>query len=420
MQADIITIGDEILIGQVVDTNSAWMAKALNNLGVQVRRISSISDSVEAITRTLDEARGQVDLVLMTGGLGPTSDDLTRPTLATYFQCRLRRDKEVLKHVTAIFERSGRTMPEVNALQADVLDIAEVLFNHAGTAPGMYIEREQMHYFIMPGVPGEMQHIMQTHILPRIQKMPQRKVLYHRTLLTAGLGESFLAEQIVDIEAELPQHMHLAYLPDFGQVRLRLSATGDTQAKLEEETAAYLVRIKDRLEDYWVSDDGSSLIENILNIMKLNRLSLSVAESCTGGHMAALITAIPGCSAVFKGGVIAYHRSVKETVLSVPAGIIGEYGVVSTQTAEAMARGARERFKSDYAVATTGIAGPDGGSDKLKVGTVCVAVAGKHQVISRTLALGSVRKMTIEKASIQGMILLRSLLLKEFSEINNG
>ena len=421
MLADIITIGDEILIGQIVDTNSAWMAKELNALGIQVRKISSISDSSEALIQTLDAAKGKCDLILVTGGLGPTSDDLTKPTLARYFKTNLRVDAEVLKHVQAIFKRNGRgAMPQVNALQAEVLENAEILFNLAGTAPGMYIQDDGMHYFIMPGVPSEMRYIMETHVRARIQAMPGRIGIYHQSLLTVGLGESYLAEQIADIEAALPKHIGMAYLPDFGQVRLRLSGQGQDLQVLQEEVSTYIQALKQRLKGFWVSDDGSSLVESLLKQMQVQGLTLSTAESCTGGRVASMLTAVPGCSAVYQGGVVAYHPSLKTQVLGVSTALMDQYGVVSPETAAGMAEGARKQFKSDYAISSTGIVGPDGGSTTQAVGTVCLAVAGPKETITRTFSFGAFRESNIEKASIQAMILLRSLLYKENSEIKHG
>lgn len=418
MQAEIITIGDELLIGQITDTNSAWMAKQLNAIGIHVKQISSVADDSTDIIVALTLASGRADLVFVTGGLGPTKDDVTKQALSVYFGCGLRRDEGVLAHVESIFSRSGRPMLEINRRQADVLDNSDVLFNDLGTAPGMWVMHKRKPYIIMPGVPFEMKHIMQERVLPRLRNMAGRQPLWHHTLLTAGIGESFLAERIADIEDGLPPHIHLAYLPKPGLVRLRLTATGEDLTALKQETQAVANQLRERLGDHFLSDSDTTLEVLVRDFMQQQGLLLATAESCTGGNIARLITALPGSSSMFEGGAVTYSNSVKQALLGVKAETLDKHGAVSEQTVREMALGAQARFHVDYAIAVSGIAGPDGGTLAKPVGLVWIAVAGKTGAIARQFLFGHDRTINIERSSMAALFMLWQLLQEECAGIN--
>ena len=413
MQAEIITIGDEILIGQIIDSNSAWMAQQLNAIGIGVKQISSVADRPTDITDALNLAAGRADIILITGGLGPTKDDLTKQTLSAYFNCGLRRDPAVLAHVETIFSRSKRPMLEVNRRQADVLDSCDVLFNDMGTAPGMWVTHNGKSYVIMPGVPFEMKHIMLERVLPRLREMDGRQPLWHHTILTAGLGESFLAEKIADIEDALPSHIRLAYLPKPGMVRLRLTATGENLETLQQETSAIANQLHKRLGDHFLADEDTQLEILVHSFMRQRGLMLSTAESCTGGSIAQRITSLPGSSTMFEGGAVTYSNALKMELLGVNPGTLETYGAVSEQTAREMALGAQSRFQTDYSIAVTGIAGPDGGTDEKPVGLVWIAVAGKTGVVTHRFQFGHDRAVNIERSVTAALFMLWQLLHAE-------
>jgi len=413
MQAEIITIGDEILIGQIVDTNSAWIAQQLNSIGIHVKQISSVADDPSDILIALTLASGRADLILVTGGLGPTKDDVTKQTLSTYFDCGLRRAPEVLAHVEAIFRRGNRPILEINRRQADVLEKSEVLFNEMGTAPGMWITHKERPYVIMPGVPFEMKHIMRERVLPRLRSLDGRVPVWHHTLLTGGIGESFLAEQIADIEAALPAHIHLAYLPKPGLVRLRLTAIGENQERLKQETQTFADQLKERIGEYFLADEDTTLEKLIRDFMQEHELLLSTAESCTGGNIARLITSLPGSSSMFEGGAVTYSNAVKHSVLGVKEETLDQYGAVSEETVREMAVGAKTVFRTHYAIAVSGIAGPEGGTPEKPVGLVWIAVAGKDHVTARKYLFGQDRAINIERSSMAALGMLWQLLNSE-------
>lgn len=417
MQAEIITIGDEILIGQIIDTNSAWIAQQLNAIGIRVKQVSSVADHSADIIVALTLASGRADIILVTGGLGPTKDDVTRQALSVYFDCGLRRDAKVLAHVESIFRRSNRPMLEINRKQADVLDKSEVLFNEMGTAPGMWVMHKGRPYIIMPGVPFEMKHVMEERVLPRLRQFDGRLPLWHHTLLTGGIGESFLAEKIADIEAALPPHIHLAYLPKPGLVRLRLTAIGDTIATLKTETKVISRQIKERIGEYFLSDEDTSIEALIRDFMQQRQLLLATAESCTGGNIARLITALPGSSSMFEGGAVTYSNSIKTALLGVRQETLDQHGAVSEETVREMASGAQANFNVDYAIAVSGIAGPDGGTPEKPVGLVWIAVAGKKQVVARRHLFGHDRAINIERSSIAALLMLWQLLNTENNHV---
>lgn len=412
MLAEIITIGDEILIGQIVDTNSAWMAEQLNLIGIKVKQVSSVSDDADHIIEALQLAEKRADIILITGGLGPTKDDITKITMARYFNMGLRRDQETLEHVTDIFVRYNKPMIESNRKQADVPDGCTVIKNKNGTAPCMWFEEHGKIFVSMPGVPFEMKYLMEEEILPRLKKAFKLPAIIHKTILTANIGESFLAVELEEIEDSLPAHIKLAYLPKLGQIRLRLSGSGDDEHLLKAEVEAYAQQIIHKVRKYVVIDQDIALEKAILDIMEANNLTLSTAESCTGGYIAHLITQHPGCSAVYAGGAVTYSNALKMSVLGVHAETLQTYGAVSEQTVKEMAYGARINFKTDYAVAVSGVAGPDGGTEDKPVGTVWVAVANSHHVIARLFNFSNRRAQNIERSAIAAL----SMVLNEIKQ----
>jgi len=413
MKAEIITIGDEILIGQIVDTNSAWMAQQLNPLGIDVVQISSVPDKPEAIQQAFELAARRSDLILSTGGLGPTKDDVTKQTLAAYFNTTLRRDKQVEKHVEAIFSKLNRPMLEVNRQQADVLDHAVVLHNETGTAPGMWVEAKERIYVMMPGVPQEMKYLMENEVLPRLRQHPSQQTIWHRTLLTAGIGESFLAQQLSAFEDQLPRAIHLAYLPQYGQVKLRLTASGQDTLALDQQIALQFEKLQQLVAPYLVGIGDILLEQYILDNMGDAGLSLSVAESCTGGYLSHLLTRLPGSSRVFKGGGIVYSNALKTRLLDVAEETLATHGAVSEAVVIEMAQGAQRNFVTDYSIAITGIAGPDGGSDEKPVGTVWIAIAGRNGVRAKKFIFGKVRIPNIERAAANALVMLYDMVKTE-------
>lgn len=406
MYAEIITIGDEILIGQIVDTNSAWMGVELNKIGVKVKQITSISDEAEHIVSALEEAQKRADIILITGGLGPTKDDVTKITLSKYFNMPLKLDEVTLAHVKQFFEKLNRPMIEANIKQAEVPAGCTVIMNKNGTAPCMWFEHNGKIIVSMPGVPFEMKYLMTDEIIPRIQERFEMPFIVHQNILTAGLGESFLAEQIADIEEALPSHIKLAYLPKLGQVRLRLSATGNDENELLAEVAFHTRKIVERVDKYVVLTEDLPFEKAILDLMGMHGLTLSLAESCTGGYLSHLFTQHPGSSTVFQGGGVTYSNALKQSVLGVREETLFQFGAVSEQTATEMALGAVANFKTDYAIAITGVAGPDGGSDEKPVGTVWIAVANKQEVKAKLYKFASQRLQNIERSAMAAMMML--------------
>lgn len=413
MLAEIITIGDEILIGQIVDTNSAWMARELNLIGITVKQVSSVSDNAEHIIEALKLAEKRADIILITGGLGPTKDDITKITMARYFNMGFRRDQETLDHVTDIFVRYNRPMIDMNRKQADVPDGCTVIKNKNGTAPCMWFEERGKIFVSMPGVPFEMMYLMEEEILPRLKKAFKLPFITHKTILTANIGESFLAVEIEDIEDSLPAHIKLAYLPKLGQIRLRLSASGADEDSLKAEVEVYAQQIIARVKKYVVIDKDVPLEKALLDMMEANKLTLSTAESCTGGYIAHLITQHPGCSSVYAGGAVTYSNALKMSVLGVHSETLETFGAVSEETVKEMAYGARINFKTDYAVAVSGVAGPDGGSADKPVGTVWIAVANQHHVIARLFNFSNRRIQNIERSAIAALAMVLNELKQD-------
>ena len=410
MLAEIITIGDEILIGQIVDTNSAWMAQRLNAVGIRVKQISSVSDDEQHILTALNEAKGRADVILITGGLGPTKDDITKTTLAKYFGEGMVQNKEALDNVSRIFAKYNRPLLEVNIRQADVPQNCEIILNQNGTAPGMWFNHEGKVYVSMPGVPHEMMYMMEEEVIPKLKTTFTLPAIVHKTILTVGEGESFLAEKIADIESALPVHIKLAYLPKLGSVRLRLSAFGTDEQKLNNELNIYATQLINRIGTSVVTDVDIAIEKAILDEMAALGLTLSVAESCTGGYLSHLFTQHAGSSKVFLGGAVSYSNDLKESILGVTEETLWKHGAVSEQTVIEMVEGALRNFRSDYAIAVTGIAGPDGGTDEKPVGTVWIAVANKQKTFAHKYVFGRKRMQNIERTAITAMGMLIKLL----------
>lgn len=409
---EIITIGDELLIGQVIDTNSAWIGRELNKIGIDVVQKTAISDNVEHIISAFDSAKKRARIILVTGGLGPTKDDLTKQTLATYFNSGWRKEAAVEEHIRKIFEARNLPILEVNLEQALVPDNCETIFNHQGTAPGMWFEEDGHIFISMPGVPYEMVSMMENFVLPRLERLDNAQHIIHKTIVTAGIGESFLAKKIETVEDNLPPHIKLAYLPHYTSVRLRFTARGEDAADMQAELDGISSRIKELAGEYVIADEDIKLEQLIGRLLKERGQMLATAESCTGGYIAHLITSIPGSSAYFMGSVVSYDNKVKMGQLGVSAETLTNVGAVSSETVEQMARGVIELLGTDYAIATSGIAGPDGGTPEKPVGTVWIAVANKHKVLPLKFNFHGTRQAVIERTSITALNMLRKLILE--------
>lgn len=412
MKASILTVGDEILIGQIVDTNSSRIAQRLGEHGVSVCEMRSAGDTHEAITDALNELFTGCNLVIITGGLGPTKDDITKHTLARYFGAtRMTLHEPVLRHITELLGRRGIALSELNRNQALVPDVCEALPNLAGTAPGLWFERDGKLAIALPGVPYEMEYLMDSEVIPRLKKHFSLGKVYHKNITTAGIAESTLAEAVAAWEAGLPAHLRLAYLPSLSGVKLRLSCyAADTYADVADEVEVQLRHLRQLIPSHIVGYDDDTLESVVGQLLKVRRATLATAESCTGGRIAALITAQPGASAYFKGGIVAYSNDLKVQTLGVSLGDIEKFGAVSKAVVEQMAQGARRTLQVDYAVASSGIAGPDGGTPEKPVGTVWVAVATPREVFSHKLNFGNDRERTILRASYSVLNLLRLAL----------
>jgi nicotinamide-nucleotide amidase len=400
MFAEIITIGDEILIGQIIDTNSAFLGKQLNSIGVEIIRITSIQDKKNTILKALAEAEDRADIIITTGGLGPTKDDLTKHTLCTYFNDELVLDQKTLEHIEDIFRKYiSHPILEANRSQAYLPSKCIALINPYGTAPGMWFEKGEKVFVSMPGVPFEMKSLVRNEVLPRLKDRYNRPFIFHKTVLTYGLGESAIADKIEDWENKLPDFIKLAYLPSLGRVRLRLTARGDNEDLLQKEIGSQVEKLHEYIGDIIKGyEDENTIEENIAKLLTAKGLSLCTAESCTGGRLAAIFTEIPGASAYFKGSVVSYATSAKNDVLGIPKDIIEEFSVVSAEITKEMAVRAKRMFKTDMAIATTGNAGPTKGDSDAKIGTVFIALAMKDNVIVEKFSFGNHRERVTQKA----------------------
>lgn len=415
MKAEIITIGDEILIGQIVDTNSAFIAKELNNIGVSVYQITSVQDDKTHILKAFEAAETNIDIVIITGGLGPTKDDITKTTLAQYFEDTLVYDQAVLNNIKYLWKHFVKQpLLQVNIDQALVLSKATALMNKSGSAPGMWIEKNNTVFISLPGVPYEMKGLMNDEVLPRISNKFKLPYILHKTVLTYGLGESVIAERIKDWEAALPDSVKLAYLPNLGRVRLRLSSTGLDKEAVIEGVDAQVETLLPLINDIFVGFEEQSSIEQIIGnkLVKLGK-SLAVAESCTGGKIAENITSYGGASAFFKGGVVAYATETKLKVLNVPSTLISKHSVVSSEVAEAMAQNVKAVFNSDYGIATTGNAGPSKGDSDAEIGTVFIAIATPDRVFSQQFNFGQQRLRVVQKAVTMAFTLFQKEIFKK-------
>ncbi len=406
VKAHIITIGDELLIGQVIDTNSAWIAQHLNKLGIDVVRRVAVGDDRDAIWQALEEAILKPGVVIITGGLGPTADDITKPLLCEFFEGKLVVDERVLDHVKNIFAKRNRPFLERNRKQAEVPDNCTVLFNKMGTAPGMWWEEEDQVVVALPGVPFEMASIMENEVLPRLAQKFNSDAIEHRSVITAGEGESFVAEKLQDIESALPLHIRLAYLPGSGMVKLRLTGRGAMKEQLITDLNLWQQKLAERLGNIVVALEDIPL-EMILGKWFLaNKVTLGIAESCTGGYLAHHITQVMGASAYFKGCIVCYSNDVKESVLGVKKETIEAEGAISEKTAIEMAQGAFRVLKSDYAIGITGLMSEGGESYKTEVGTVWMAVADKDNVKTKKFWFPYDRVRNKEMAVSMGMLML--------------
>ncbi|MGE0076531.1 MAG: competence/damage-inducible protein A [Bacteroidales bacterium] len=420
MKAEIITIGDEILIGQIVDTNSAWISQQLNLLGINVVQITSIPDTEEAIYTAVDQSLKRCDIVIMTGGLGPTSDDITKPTLCKFFGGNLTLHEPSLEIVREIFSKRGLPLTESNRKQAEVPSSCEVLPNYLGTAPGMLFRNDSKVLVSMPGVPFEMKGIMEESVIPLLKRMVGGQIIIHRTINTFGIPESFLSDKLQIFESKLPSNIKLAYLPSPSGIRLRLSGFSDIHSTLNSEINQFIDFLRKEIPEYIFGYGNTSLAAVVGQMLKVINSTISTAESCTGGMIAHLITEIAGSSNYFKGSVVAYSNDIKSKVLNVNSSDINEYGAVSQQVVEQMAVGAKELLNTDYAIAVSGIAGPDGGSELKPVGTVWIAVASAKNVISKKYMFSNQRDINITRAANTALNLLRELMLQEYPVLSEN
>lgn len=407
MKAEIITIGDELLIGQVIDTNSAWIAEQLNLYGVEIYQITSVHDEQKQILEALLKAEQSADIIILTGGLGPTKDDITKNVLCKYFNTKLVFHKPAFEQIKERFKNRNISINKLNKDQAFVPESCTVLLNKAGTAPGMWFKKGSKIYISIPGVPFEMKYLMEHEILPRIKDLGAGRAIYHKTINTHGLPESILAKTIEDWETALPVNIKLAYLPNPMAVRLRLSATGANLNILKQQVEEEIEKLKKIIPENIYGFDNETLAEVTGRLLVSNSASLALAESCTGGFISHLITSVPGSSSYFKGSIIAYSNEVKQKILGVNPVSIEKFGAVSEQVACEMAHGVKDLFGVDYAIATTGIAGPGGGTEEKPTGTVWIAVADNRLVAAEKFVFGNNRERNIMRSSQTALQMLR-------------
>lgn len=414
MNAEIITIGDEILIGQIVDTNSQWIGQELNKIGVSVYQISSIQDEEQHILKALKEAESRVDIVIITGGLGPTKDDITKKTIAAYFNdTEVIEYKEVVDHIKELFKRVKHPFNEVQRYQAQLPSKATLLMNEFGTAPGMWFYENDTVFVSLPGVPYEMKGLITNKVLPKIQAQFSLPYIIHKTIQTYGEGESVIAEKLAAWEDNLPPFIKLAYLPSFGKVRLRLSGKGNDKEKLAAILSSKVADLQALLPDIISGIEEAGTIEKQVGVLlKEQKLTLCTAESLTGGKIAATIVSVPGASSYFKGGFITYTASLKETLLDVSSKLITQHSVVSKEVAEAMAIGAIKKLKTDLVIAVTGNAGPTKDNNTKKAGTVFIALGSKNQVVVHEFDFGQPREKVINRTVNKALELIKKELLK--------
>ena len=422
-QASIITIGDELLIGQVIDTNSAWMAQQLNKAGIRVCRRVAVGDVWDEIWNALDEETKHADIILITGGLGPTADDITKPLLCKYFNGKLITDEKALANVNYLFEKIfRRPITDRNIKQAEVPDTCKVIQNKRGSAPGMWFEkplltspegRDKTTIFVsMPGVPHEMKGMMTDDVIPALLKQFSFPHIAHRTLLTFGIGESMLADLIIDFETALPSHIKLAYLPNYGMVRLRLTSTGFDKDAIEKEVNSLFAALQILVKEYLVTNEDEPMEDVVAKLLSERKKTVSTAESCTGGYIASLITAKSGASKYYDGSVVSYSYKAKEDLLGVDKNTLETLGAVSEEIVIQMAKGALKNIGTDYTIAVSGIMGPGGGTDDKPVGTVWVAVGDNNKIVTQKFHFRFDRERNIALAAVNALNLLRKFIIE--------
>ena len=407
VKAEIIAIGDELLYGQIMDTNSHWISQELDAVGVRVVRKTTVGDNRIDILTAFEEASKRADLILITGGLGPTQDDLTKPLLAEFFGCEIVEVPEAVAAVSSYFLRRGREMTPLNILQGHLPSCCTYIPNEVGTAPGMWFEQKGCYWMSMPGVPHEMKKLVKDFVLTKLAEIFELPVIYHKLIKTAGIGESWLADLIKDWENALPPHIRLAYLPSLGHVKLRLTAFGTNKEQLQQEVAMQIQVVLPQIEKYVYGYDDETLETAIGKLLKNAGKTLALAESCSGGYVSHLITTVPGSSAYFQGAVVPYHNDFKERILGVKSETLSAHGAVSEATVAEMAEGVRQLFNADYGLASSGIAGPDGGTTDKPVGTVWISCAGPEGVETRKLQLTHDRMLNIQLTGVAVLNLFR-------------
>ena len=415
INASIITIGDELLIGQVIDTNSSWIAQQMNIAGISIKRRLAVGDAWDDIWNALDQEKKDVEVIFITGGLGPTSDDITKPLLCKYFNGKLIFDEDALKNVKFLFEQVfKRPMIESNLKQAEVPDVCTVIQNKRGTAPGMWFEKDGKIFISMPGVPHEMKGMIE-EVIPILKDRFSLPVIIHRTLLTSGVGESFLAETLKTFEAELPTTIKLAYLPAYGMVRLRLSSTGMNKDEVESEVSANFSTLVNLVQEHLVTKEDEPMEQVVGKLLMKENKTMATAESCTGGYIAHLITSHAGASKYFIGAVVSYDNDIKSQVLSVQPSTISNNGAVSEETVKEMLGGILLKMKTDYGIAVSGIMGPEGGTNEKPVGTVWIAAGSKEVVQTQKINLRFDRMKNIQVTATIALDLLRTTILRQGS-----
>lgn len=421
MKAIIISIGDELLIGQTVNTNASWIAQEINKIGIQICEVITVADSKKHIIDTIKRARQDADIILITGGLGPTNDDVTKNALCKYFKSKLILNKTILKDVKNFFEKRNRILTEKNKTQALVPHNCIPIRNSLGTAPGMWFETSPLiplrkerggkQIFVsLPGVPFEMKAMVKDFVIPQLKRRFRLPIIIHKNILTSGIGESFLADKIKSWEDELPTNINLAYLPSLGMVKLRLTIEGNDRQKLNKEINLQIIKLKKLIAEYIFGYDDETLETVIGNILKKKKTTVATAESCTGGSIAHLLTSVAGSSAYYKGSVIAYNNDIKISVLKIRLKTIEQFGAVSEQTCKEMLQGILKKFQTDYAIAVTGIAGPGGGTKDKPVGTVWIGVGSEKKFITKKYLFPFSRMQNIEQTTVTALNLLRKIL----------
>jgi len=410
MVAEIISIGDELLIGQVINTNASWMGELLNLNGIRVKQIKAIADNKDDIIDALNSSFKTADIILVTGGLGPTKDDITKHTLAEYFKTKLVFNNEAYQRIEDLFKLRNYKVTQVNKEQANLPEGCIPISNLNGTASGMWFEKNGKILVSMPGVPFEMKTMMEDEIVPRLKAKFKTPVILHKTIMTQGVGESFLAQKIEDWENDLPENIKLAYLPQPGIVRLRITAIGNDLGTCEKNISSLVDKLKSLIEDHIFAYDDILLEEAVGESLRKHQKTISTAESCTGGYIAHLLTSISGSSTYFKGSIIAYANEIKESTLNVTSTSLQQDGAVSESVVKQMALGACHKFRTDYAIATSGIAGPDGGTEEKPIGTTWIAIAGPKGVEAKEFHFGEHRGRNIRRAALSALFWLKKIV----------